>query len=287
MAIKTQKRLWTAALALALAAGCNSGGGNATGGPTPMQKTQSQTADAASRSISQTQDAANNALVENGAPGATKAQSGAPSGASAAAGVTINFQASVNVTVDLDMLNSSGQDAFPNASGKFTVAATGSVTGTGTAGQATYAVQITWVTDGVFTDPVSGDSATVAAGSNWSYSLAIQWTKTDDLNWSISATSDVSGALSATVVSGLKTCTVTGTVDRHADATFSCTAGTDAFTFGINGQRTLVVTDGVETHTVVVTTTALDHILIDVDGVVFGPYSLAQILFWFAFDCNG
>lgn len=277
---------WALAVAAALAAGCGSGGGtSATTGPapSPIQKASAQQADAGSSPIEQTADASNSAIVENGAPGSTSAQTGLKSSTT---GTTINFQATVNVTVDLDALNSSGQDAFPNASGKFSVSATGTLSGDSSAGQATYAVTVTWLTNGVFTDPVCGASATVLAGSTWSYSLVVQWSKTDDLNWSIQATSDVNGSVNGTVTSGGTTWTVTGTVTRHESLTFSQTAGTYAFTFGITGQRTVVVTDGTETHTVVITISALDHIVIEIDGVLFGPYTLAQIRWWFGFDCN-
>jgi hypothetical protein len=146
---------------------------------------------------------------------------------------------------------------------------------------------VAWITDGVFTDPVCGATATIASGSNWNYSLVVQWSKTDDLNWSIQATADVSGALNATVTHDSKTWTVTGTVTRHASLSFSRTAGNYAWTFSINGTRTVVVTDGTETHTVISTMTALDHIVIEIDGVAFGPYTLAQIRWWFGYECNG
>lgn len=279
------KNGWLAALvAVGMAVGCGEGGGGASGGPSTQQKTSAQTGDAASSTVELAQDAANDALVESGAPGATSAKTG--SSKSFTGGTTINYQASVNLTVDLDVLNSSGEDAFPNATGKFSVAANGTVTGDGMNGQVTYDVTVTWITDGVFTDPACGDSATVASGSNWSYDLAIQWVKTDDLNWSISATADVSGALNATVVHGAKTWTVTGTVTRHANVGFSRTAGNYSFTWGANGNRTVVVTDGTETHTVIVTMAALDHVLIEVDGVVFGPYTAFQVWWWWNFDCN-
>lgn len=277
---------WALALVAALAAGCGDGGGNAaTGGPNESQKATAQSADSASSSVERTMDVSNDAIVESGAPGSTTAKTG--SSKSAAAGTTIDFQATVTVTVDLNALNGSGQDAYPNADGTFEVSATGTVVGDASAGQATYAVQVKWLTDGHFKDPVCDKTATVAAGSNWNYDLVVQWSKTDDLNWSIQATADVSGALNATVTHGTKTWTVTGTVTRHASASFSRTAGNYAWTFGINGQRTVVVTDGVETHTVISTMTALDHILIEIDGVVFGPYTLAQIRWWFGYDCNG
>lgn len=287
MSTKRMTGWWALALAAALAVGCGGNGGSgaaSSAGPSASEKAAAQESDAGSSSIEQAMDASNDAIVENGAPGSTSAKTG--SSKASAPGTTIDFQATVNVTVDLDALNSSGQDAYPNASGKFSVSATGTVTGDASAGQVTYNVQVTWLTDGVFTDPVCGNSATVASGSNWSYSLVVQWSKTDDLNWSIQATSDVSGSLNATVTSNSKTWTVTGTVTRHASLTFSRTAGNYSFTFGIHGQRTVVVTNGTETHTVIITINALDNILIEVDGTVFGPYTLTQIRALFGFDCN-
>lgn len=275
---------WALALVAALAVGCGEGG-KSSGGPSASQKAIAQQADSGSSSVERTMDASNDAIVESGAPGSTSAKTG--SSKSSAAGTTINFQANVTVTVNLDALNGSGQDAYPNASGSFEVAAAGTIVGDASAGEATYAVQVKWLTDGVFTDPVCNDSATVAAGSHWNYSLVVQWAKTDDLNWSIQATADVNGALNATVTHDQKTWTVTGTVTRHATVSFSRTAGNYSFTFGINGQRTVVVTDGVETHTVISTMSALDHIVIEIDGVSFGPYTLAQIRWWFGYDCNG
>jgi hypothetical protein len=279
------KNLWLAGLlAVGMAVGCGGEGGSSGAQPTQQQKSMAQTADAGSSAIELTNEAATDSVVEAGAPGSTSAKTG--SSKSYAAGTTINYQATVNVTVDLDVLNGQGQDAFPNATGKFSVVANGAVTGNGMNGTVTYDVTVTWVTDGVFTDPVSGDVATVASGSNWTYDLAIQWTKVDDLNWSIQATSDVSGSLNATVLHEGKTWTVTGTVARHAAAAFSRTAGNWAWSFGVNGSRTLVVTDGTETHTVVVTMSALDHVTIEVDGVVYGPYTAFQVWMWWHFDCN-
>jgi hypothetical protein len=282
----TKNGCWAAILVLGLAVGCGGNGGGSgsasPAAPSPSEKVSGQAANTAASSVSVSQDAATNALVESGAPGSTPAKSAEKSSTA----VTINYQASVTVTVDLSVLNASGQPVYPNASGQFTVVANGTVTGDALNGQVTYNVTVTWITDGHFSDPNCGDSATVAAGSTWSYSLTIQWSKVDDLNWSIQASSDVTGSLNGTVTENGKTWTVTGTVARHASLSFSRTAGNYAFAFSINGQRTVVVTNGTETHTVVVTMTALDHITIEVDGVVYGPYTLAQILWWWAFDCK-
>jgi hypothetical protein len=273
---------WLAAvLVVGMAVGCGEGGSSGAT-PSASEKSQAQNAGSASSTVAKTEEAATNAVIESGAPGSTSAKSQK----SYAGGTTINYQASVTVTVDLDGLNGSGQDAYPNATGKFTVTANGTVIGDGMNGEITYDVHVKWDTDGVFTDPACGTTATIASGSNWNYDLKIQWAKTDDLNWSISATSDVDGSLNATVLHDGVTWTVTGSVTRHAALSLSRTNGNYAFSFGIQGNHTVVVTNGIETHTVVSIMKALDHITIEVDGITYGPYTLAQILWWWAFHCN-
>ena len=85
--------------------------------------------------IELTNEAATDAVVEAGAPGSTSAKTS--SSKSYAAGTTIDYQANVSVTVDLDVLNGQGQDAFPNATGKFNVTANGTVNGNGMNGTVT------------------------------------------------------------------------------------------------------------------------------------------------------
>jgi len=112
----TKNGWWAAILVLGLAVGCgdNGGGGsNSAGGPSAVQKSSGQTANAAANSVSVAQDAANDVLVESGAPGATSAKTGSQKSSTAA--TAISYQASVTLTVDLDVLNGQGQDAFPNA----------------------------------------------------------------------------------------------------------------------------------------------------------------------------
>ena len=286
MATKNLHGLWAAVLVLGVAVGCGDGGGGSSApAPNPAQQSATQVANSASSPVTKSTEAATDALVEAGSPGATSSKTG--STGSSTAGGTINFQASVSLTVDLDAPNSSGQDAHPNASGIFQVNATGSITGDSMNGEAQYNVTVTWQTNGVFTDPVCGAQATVLAGSQISYSLTIQWSKTDDLNWSIQATYDVSGSASGTVSHGGHLWNVTGSVTVHASATFSRSAGTYSFTFSINGQRTITIDDGVESHTVTITMEALDRLFITVDGVTFGPYTLAQIWWIFHCDCRG
>ena len=90
----------------------------------------------------------------------------------------------------------------------------------------------------------------------------------------------------ATVTKGPNSWDVTGTLNRHATLSFTRVAGTYTFSFGIQGERIVIVTDGVETHTVVFTMSALDHIIVTVDGVAFGPYTAAQVWWYFNLDCN-
>ena len=279
--------VWAAIAAFGLSVGCGETGGGSSAAPAPSasQKTQAQTTDAAGQAVEQAAEFSTDALVESGSPGATSSKTGTT--ASSTAGGTINYQASVTLTVDLDAPGGSGTDAHPNASGVFEVTATGTVSGDSMNGEVTYAVDVKWLTNGVFTDPVCGAQATVNSGSHINYTARIQWAKTDDMNWSIQATYDVNGAASGTVTHGGRTWNVTGTVTVHALATFSRSAGTYAFTFGISGQKVVIVEGGSEVHTVAITMEALDRVFIDVDGAVFGPFTLAQVWWIFHFDCRG
>src|SRR5688572_7699444 len=105
-----KKNGWLAAvLMVGMAVGCGDSG-SSSGAPSAAAKAEGQKANTASSTVAKTEEAATNALIESGAPGATSGKSQK----SYAAGTTINYQASVTVTVDLDMLNDAGQDAFPN-----------------------------------------------------------------------------------------------------------------------------------------------------------------------------
>src|SRR5512144_1088262 len=115
--VMATKNGWLAAvLMVGMAVGCGEGGSSGAA-PSSSPTSQAQTAGTAWATVGKTEEAATSAVVESGAPGATSAKSQK----SYTAGTTINYQASVTVTVDLDALNGSGQDAYPNATGKFTV----------------------------------------------------------------------------------------------------------------------------------------------------------------------
>jgi hypothetical protein len=285
MAITRWTTTAAALAALVLALGCGEGGGSSSSGAPPAEAASAaQKAGPASGTATQTAQASSDALLNAGTNGATSTK--AQAGGAQAPSPTFNFQASVSVVVDFDALDDSGQDAFPNVSGRLQVDATGTVTGDATSGDATYAVQTNWLTDGVFSDPACGAQATVAAGSGLSYTLLVGWMYVDSLNWSVQASSDFSAARTVTVTHGGETWTANGTVDRHAAWSIVRAAGAYTVSWSFTGQRTIVITDGVETHTVGVDVQALDRILITVDGVTYGPYTALQVLVWWRFDCE-
>jgi len=261
--------------ALAWTIGCGDGGsGGSSGGPSAAEQDAVQKSDAGGDASTQTMNAATDALVNEGSGGAVAAKGAPQAGKSAAA---FNFQANVNVTIDLDDVDAHGADRFPNASGQLNIVAAGTITGTSTAGSASYDVRTNWVTEGVFTDPVSGVVAKMAQGSGIEYSVDIEWRWTSDLDWSISATSDLSGNHTVTVIDGGVTYVATASGSRHVDASFTRTPSSFSIVFSVTGTRTVTVTNGVETHVVVVDVDGLDKITITVDGVVYGPYTAVQI----------
>jgi len=285
MATTRWTTLGAAAIALALVLGCgDTGSGGSSGAPPAEAAAAAQKANTAGSTATLTAQASSDAVLNSGTNGATSTKSS--SGGSQAPSPTFNFQATVSVVVDFDALNASGQDAFPNVTGLLQVDATGSVTGDATSGDAAYSVQTNWLTDGVFTDPVCGAQATIAAGSGLSYSLSVGWLYVDSLNWSVQASSDFSAARTVTVTDDGETWTANGTVQRHASWSIVRAAGAYTVSWSFSGQRTIVVTDGVETHTVVIDVQALDRIFITVDGVTYGPYTALQIYLWWRFDCQ-
>jgi hypothetical protein len=274
-----------AAAVLAIGLGCgDSGGGSSGGGPSASQTAAAQKAGAAGTSADDTVAASTDAILAAGSNGATSAKS--VSGGAQAPSPTFNFQGSVSVVVDFDAQDGLGNDLFPNVQGKLQVDAAGSVSGDPSAGTATYSVQTEWLTDGIFTDPVCGAEATVGTGSGLSYSLTVEWIYTDSVNWSIQAVSDFSAARTVTVTHDGQTWTVTGTVERHATAAITRSAGAFSVVVTVTGNRTVIVSDGVETHTVVIDVQAIDKIFITVDGVTFGPYTALQIRRAWHFDCQ-
>lgn len=278
--MKTIPTLTAALAALALTIGCgDTGGSSGSGGPSASESAAAQKGDAAGDAANQTLALSTEALADSGSNGAVSSKGRAPAGKSAVA--SFNYQAAVNVVLDLDAVDGLGNDRWPNASGQLNIVASGVLSGDSTSGSALYDVQTNWLTPGVFTDPVSGVSATMAVGSGFQYSASLTWTWSAADVWSVTATSDLSGQHEVTVVDDALIFTATASGSRHADVTFSQTAAGFSLTWNVSGTRTVTVTNGVETHVVTVTMLNPNHITITVDGTVFGPYTAFQIRTYF------
>ena len=278
--MRTHLNLTAALAALALSIGCGDGGGSSSSGsgPSTVQKASTQKADAAGDAANQSVSLATEAIADSGSNGAVSAK-----GATSAAKVVtaFNYQASVNVTIDLNAVDGNGNDRWPNASGQLNIVANGTISGDSSAGSAAYDVQTTWVTPGVFTDPVSGVVATMAVGSGFQYAASLTWTWAAADDWSVTATSDLSGQHEVAVVAGGASFTVTASGSRHAEAVFTQTPSGFTLSWNVSGTRTVTITNGVETHVVTVTMLNPNHITITVDGTVFGPYTAYQIHVYF------
>jgi len=264
-----------AALGMTIGCGDSGGGGSSSPNVSAEQAEAVQMSDGASDASSQTMHAANDGIVNSGSGGAVAAK-GQP-GLGAASGGSFSFQANLNFTLDLDDTDAQGADRFPHATGRLQIVASGSVSGNGNAGNATYDVETTWLTEGVFTDPVSGCVAKMAAGSGLAYDLSVSWSYTDELNWSIHAESNLSGNHTVTVIKGPETFTAAASGSRHVEASFTRTPSSFTIAYSVEGTRTVTLSNGAETRVVVVDVDGLDKITITVDGVVYGPYTAVQI----------
>jgi len=258
----------------------NSSSSGSSGAPPAEAVAQTQRTDAASDAADKAVQITSEAVVDQGTDG----QVAARGARTARSTVAFNYQASVDIVLDLDSVDGNGQDRWPHATGQVRIQAAGTLTGDQNAGTATYAVQTEWLTDGVFTDPVSGCSATIEQGSGIDYSLSIEWTYTAEDNWMISAEADASGQRTVVVQHDGQTWTITGQFTRHWEAVFTRAPGHFSVNVTAQGRREVTVTNGTETHTVVIDMAGLNSITIIVDGTVYGPYTAHQIRQYF--NCN-
>ena len=273
--MRTITTLTAALAALTLTIGCgDTGGGGSAPAPSAQEKQSVQNSDSAGDAANQTVNTATEVIVDEGSGGAVQAK-GVPSAARSVN--SFSFQANVNVTIDLDDVDGEGKDRWPNATGQLNIVAEGTLTGTANAGTATYDVTTNWLTEGVYTDPVSGVIAKMGAGSGLEYSLSVTWSYTDDFNWSISATSDLAGQHTVTVIDDGVTYVATASGSRHVEASFTRTPTSFTIVYAVTGSRTVTVTNGVDTHVVTINVAGLNNITITVDGVVYGPYTVVQI----------
>jgi hypothetical protein len=274
-------RIALAALAAALLVpAC---GPQSSGGPTAEEKQLTQTAEAGMGAGAGTVKAATNAVLDSGSNNAATASiSSKSTGSAVRATVTsFNFAAAVDVTIDLDAQDGGGNDLYPHASGRLHVVAAGQVTGTNTAGNAVYAVQTEWVTDGVFTDPQSGCTATLAAGSGIDWVLTVSWNWIAENNWTLSGTNDFSGQHTVTVVDDGQTWTATWAGERHAGAVLTMTPAGLALGTAVSGHVEVTISGPGGTHTVVFDWMGAGAVKITCDGQVYGPYvvGVAKIVF--------
>ncbi len=270
--------------ALVLSAGCGSGSNSNTsevhsaGATTPPaeQLTSVQMSASALDALSQSSGAANDAIIQAGTSASVSTRSA--SGTTAATAFT--FSNSGTFTVDLDARDGLGGDRYPNATGTFTVHYSGSAVSsqpTGTGGTAGYDVSLTFDTDAVFTDPVSGARATIDHGSSVAYSLEIAWNRPDADHWTLSSDAQLTvPTWSGSLVQG--TDTATGTHSGHAHETHSLAYAAGAFSYVptvVSHWNSTVVRNGIS-HAVVWDRTSIDHITVTVDGTLYGPFTRAQ-----------
>jgi hypothetical protein len=204
------------------------------------------------------------------------------------AATAFDFTTSGSLTVDLDAVDGGGHDRFPNATGTFTVAWNGSVVAsqpTGTGGTAGYDVTVTYGTDCVFTDPVSGAVATIHQGSAMTYTLELAWSRADATHWTVDADRHLTvPTFAETVVKAPDTWDGTLTGNRHEVDHLAYAAGTLSLTRTVVADWTATLAKNGVSHTVVWHRPALDTIYVTVDGTTYGPYTAAQV--WWYFHCS-
>jgi len=279
---------WAAAVGFGLLWGCGDDGGSGGGAPAPTQSETVlvQKADAAGAGVDEAMTAASEGIIDTGS-GDSSSASKTVAGAQAAPTPTFTFQKSVSVVVDLDGLNAQGNDRYPNATGVISVSAAGTLSGGSGAGHADYAVQVTYDTEAVFTDPVSGATATVAAGASFSYALAVDWVYTDAYNWAITHVShaQVQG-LMVTVAGGGDSATVSVEAVRDVSCALTRAVGSFSAVWSVSGIKEVTIVHGAETHTVKLEVRSLAEIYVTVDGTTYGPYTAAQLRWLCAVDVN-
>lgn len=252
--------------------GDGSSGGSASSSPASSQIESAQESDAASGGTETMMRAATDAVTADGTNGETTASRPASEGdlpaAPPAPRAGFNFQGQIDVTVNLSLL--------PNASGQLSVSASGTVSGDNLSGSASYAVSVSCLTDCTFTDPASGQGATVSAGSGFTFQLDVAWTWTAPGDWSVTWTSSLSlSGLAATT--STEPATVSG--DRQAAGSAVSTAGVKTWTYDASGTWTV----STSLHLVEIDTALPGGVTITIDGFPFGPYPWQEVLQIFGF----
>jgi hypothetical protein len=267
-------RALAAIAGLACLAGCGSTG-SSSAKPSADQSATAQDSATSLAALDRTTDVANLAIINDGTHGAARSN-----GLATLAETSFTFSADGSATIDLDGTDGAGHDLYPNASGTFTVTWHGSVVAsqpTGSAGVADYAVSVHYDTACVFTDPRCAKTATIAAGATLAYAAELSWNRVSDAQWTVDAQTDHSAdGFSLTVQDHDVTTTVAVDGSRHATGHLAYSGGTLSASKTVVAHWTVDITRGAEHHTVVWDRPELNQIWITVDGVKYGPYTLAE-----------
>jgi hypothetical protein len=266
--------------------------------PPATATTAAQEANSAVEALSLSSTIATDAILSagSGQSVATSDKETASSTTSAAVSADaegFTFATTGMVTVDLDAMGPSG-DRYPHATGTFSVAYDSSGNGgpvigspVGSAGIVAYNVTVTALSNCTFTDPRCNATATIASGSSYTYEVEITWNWSDADHWT--AQSDVVLASSALSVSGSRpgaTWSAALSGSRHAFTALGYNAGTLSLTRTVTADWTVDTMRNGIPHIVVWHRPALDRIFVTVDGTTYGPYTLAQVWWYWNVSCH-
>jgi len=260
--------------------GCNGSGGGGSdsdnGSHVITEEESISSGGSSTEAVAEVEKAASQAVVESGASGGTLARKAGRSAALDGLLTGFNYSGSFSVDVDLDR-KVAQVDLWPNLTGKINVDVTGSVSGTATSGTLNASsVQITTVTDVVYTDPQTGAKVTLKSGQSIDFSLTLTWSYTDQLNWTVDASATAFEA-------SFKASGVTGTVsidaDLEASASLAMSSGQLTKEYLISGDWTIGLTSGQTDHTVEISAAAGADgtVEVKVDGAVVGEYSKQEL----------
>jgi hypothetical protein len=189
-----------------------------------------------------------------------------------------DYGADVDFVIDFDALDPDGNDLFPNATGQIHVTAVGTDSDTPDAGVATYTAAITADTDVTFTDPESGVLTTIPAGASWSYELTVTWSRSDDHNWTVTATTLTTINFTDIVVDdGVSIVNVDIQGEREVVSTRTRVDGKLTNERSFQGSLVITTDDGTTVETVTIEYLNPGEVRITVLGNVFGPMTDERI----------